>query len=55
MNDVSIPKSPTNAIACSKMVKPIILCGGSGTRLCPLSRIQIKLILKRLRFSQVVI
>jgi mannose-1-phosphate guanylyltransferase/mannose-6-phosphate isomerase len=38
MNDVSNPRAPTGIIALSKIIKPIILCGGSGTRLWPLSR-----------------
>jgi mannose-1-phosphate guanylyltransferase/mannose-6-phosphate isomerase len=38
MNFVSSPKSSKDAMTFSKIVKPVILCGGSGTRLWPLSR-----------------
>jgi mannose-1-phosphate guanylyltransferase/mannose-6-phosphate isomerase len=38
MNSISGPKSSKDAMTFSRIVKPVILCGGSGTRLWPLSR-----------------
>ena len=38
MNVVSNPNSLKDGIPHSRIVKPVILCGGSGTRLWPLSR-----------------